>query len=78
MKGLDAILNASELLGVLIREVRVKLLVISMAGCLLGSSCRVDEGATGAIRVAFDGRDWKQIQGFRHLAKRWRTGRSRP
>ncbi len=58
MKDLDAILNASDVLGVLIREVPVKLLVISMAGCLFESSCRVDEGAVGTIHVTFDGQDY--------------------
>jgi hypothetical protein len=51
---LDAILAAGDLVAVLGREVAVRLMDISSAGCLLESSCRLETGATGLLRVQFD------------------------
>jgi hypothetical protein len=58
MDGLDAILNASDLLGVLIREVPVRLLIVSMAGCLLESPHWVCEGTIAAIHISVEGREY--------------------
>ena len=52
--ALDALLGASDLVAVLGREVLVSLVDISSAGCLLESSCRLETGATGLLRVLFD------------------------
>jgi len=52
--ALDAILAASDLVAVLGREVPVSLKDISSAGCLLESSCRLEKGATGLLRVLFE------------------------
>jgi hypothetical protein len=52
---LDAILSARDLVAVLGREVAVRLVDISSSGCLLESTCRLEEGTTGVIRVQYEG-----------------------
>ena len=52
--ALDALLRASDLVAVLGREVVVRLMDISSAGCLLESNCRLEKGATGLLRVRFE------------------------
>jgi PilZ domain len=51
--ALDALLGAADLVAVLGREVTVRLIDISSAGCLLESTCRLEKGATGLLRVRF-------------------------
>ncbi len=51
---LDAILSADDLVAVLGREVPVRLMDISSAGCLLESPCRLEKGATGLLKVQFE------------------------
>ncbi len=51
--ALDAILTAGDLVAVLGREVPVRLVDISNAGCRLESRGRLDKGATGLLRVKF-------------------------
>jgi len=48
---LDVLLSAGDLVAVLGRAVPVRLIDISNAGCLLESSCRLEKGATGHLRV---------------------------
>jgi hypothetical protein len=55
---LDAILNASDLVAVLVRDVQVTIIDISSAGCLLESPNRLEEGTTGLLRVAFEGTEY--------------------
>jgi hypothetical protein len=50
---LDDVLSASDLVAVLGREVPVRVVDISSAGCLLESASRLDKGATGLLRVTF-------------------------
>jgi hypothetical protein len=52
--SLDVMLGASDLVAVLGREVPVRLIDISSAGCLLESTCRLEKDATGLLRVRFD------------------------
>ena len=52
--ALDALLGACDLVAVLGREVVVRLMDISSAGCLLESTCRLEKGATGLLRVRFE------------------------
>ena len=54
MDALDAILSAHDLVAVLGREVGVRLVDISMSGCLLESGSRLEEGTTGLLRVVFE------------------------
>jgi hypothetical protein len=54
MDALDALLTAHDLVAVLGREVPVRLVDISTAGCLLETGCRIDKGTTGLLRVVFD------------------------
>ena len=58
MIALDAILQASDLVAVLGREVSVQLLDISASGCLLESASRITLGATGTLIVTFDGKEY--------------------
>lgn len=48
---LDDVLAADDLVGVLTREVRVRLVNISASGCLMESGARLEAGATGALTV---------------------------
>jgi hypothetical protein len=52
---LDDVLMADDLVGVLTRDVRVRLVNISTSGCLVESTARLDEGAAGALRVVVNG-----------------------
>lgn len=58
MDALDAILKANDMVAVLGREVAVRLVDISVSGCLLESSSRLTVGATGALLVTFEGKDF--------------------
>ncbi len=58
MVPLDAILQATDLVAVLGREVSVRLLDISASGCLLESASRIVLGATGSLIVTFDGKEY--------------------
>ena len=49
--ALDSMLTAGDLVAVLGREVTVRLMDISSAGCLLESTSRLEKGATGLLRV---------------------------
>lgn len=53
MDALDAILRADDLVAVLGREVAVRLLEISAAGCLLECNSRLDVGRHGSLRVKY-------------------------
>ena len=52
--ALDALLSAGDLVAVLGRAVPVRLMDISNGGCLLESTCRLEKGATGHLRVLFE------------------------
>ena len=52
--ALDVMLSATDLVAVLGRAVPVRLMDISNAGCLLESTCRLEKGATGLLRVRFE------------------------
>ena len=58
MKALDAILQASDVVAVLGRDVRVRLVDVSNSGCLIHSEARLAEGTTGKLRVTFDGAEY--------------------
>lgn len=52
---LDAVLSASDSVAVLTRELRVRLLDISLSGCRLESSHRIEPGTCGVLRMNVDG-----------------------
>jgi hypothetical protein len=56
--ALDAILQANDLVAVLGREINVRLVDISVSGCLLESGNRIEKGTTGSLRVVFDGQEY--------------------
>jgi c-di-GMP-binding flagellar brake protein YcgR len=53
--ALDAILKANDLVEVIGREISVRLVDISVSGCLLESSHRIEKGTTGSLSVVFEG-----------------------
>ncbi len=58
MDALDAILKANDVVAVLGREVAVRLLDISVSGCLLESSSCLAVGAMAALFVRFEGKEY--------------------
>lgn len=52
---LGAVLAADDLIGVLTREVRVRLVNISASGCMVESAQRLDPGTTGILRLTVGG-----------------------
>ena len=58
MEGLDAILNAHDVVAVLGRDVTVRLVDISNSGCLIQSETRLAEGTHGTLRLTFGGVDY--------------------
>jgi hypothetical protein len=52
---LDAMLKTPGLLGLLGRDLSVRLLDISLSGCLLECSAAVPAGTVATLSVAFDG-----------------------
>ena len=58
MDALDEILKAADLVAVLGRDVGVRLVDISASGCLLEAGSRLAVGASGALRVTFEGSEY--------------------
>lgn len=58
MDALDAILQANDVVAVLGREISVRLVDISVSGCLLESANRIEKGTTGSLRVMFEGQEY--------------------
>jgi hypothetical protein len=51
----DDVLAADDVVGVLTREVRVRLVNISASGCLVESGQRLEPGTAGRLRVVVEG-----------------------
>jgi len=58
MDALDAILQANDVVAVLAREVAVRLVDISVSGCLFESSRLLVVGAMGTLLVRFEGKEF--------------------
>jgi PilZ domain len=58
MDAIDAILKAGDLVAVLGREVTVRLIDISVSGCLVESSSRLALGTMGSLLVMFDSQEY--------------------
>jgi hypothetical protein len=58
MTHVKALLSSPSALGVLARDMSVRLLEISRGGCLLESSCLVPIGTLGALSVTVDGAEY--------------------
>jgi hypothetical protein len=58
MTYVKALLSSQAALGVLARDMSVRLLEISRGGCLLESSCSVPVGTLGALSVDVDGTEY--------------------
>jgi fatty acid-binding protein DegV len=52
---IDDVLSADDLVGVLTREVRVRLVNISASGCLVESTTRLEPGTAGDLRIRIGG-----------------------
>ena len=48
---IDDVLSADDCVGVITREVRVRLVNISTSGCLIESSSRLEPGTAGDLRI---------------------------
>jgi len=55
VEQLDAILQASDVVAVLGRDVAVRLIDISNSGCMVQSEIRLAEGTTGTLRLSYGG-----------------------
>lgn len=51
----DDVLGAEDAVGVLTREVKVRLVNISASGCLVESGSRLEPGTAGRLQVVVDG-----------------------
>jgi hypothetical protein len=58
MDRLDDILQAGDLLGVLGRDVTVRMLNVSGSGCLVESASPIEPGTTGVLSLRFDGQEY--------------------
>jgi hypothetical protein len=58
MHDVRALLGSQTILGVLGRDLSVRLLEISRAGCLLESGCDVAVGTLAALSVNVDGQEY--------------------
>ncbi|MGH7900015.1 MAG: PilZ domain-containing protein [Candidatus Binatia bacterium] len=54
----ESILSSGQLLGVLRREVQVRLLNLSGSGCLMESERRVEPGTIGRLRIMLGGDEY--------------------
>ena len=52
---IDDVLAADDCVGVITREVRVRLVNISTSGCLIESSTRLEAGTAGDLRIRVGG-----------------------
>jgi hypothetical protein len=55
MKPLNSLRCQVDLVGVLTREIKTRLVEISRSGCLLESGHRIEEGTIGALTLEVDG-----------------------
>jgi hypothetical protein len=52
MTALDELLSSDDVIGILARDTCVRLVNISVSGCLLESGHRLEHGTTGTLEVA--------------------------
>ena len=52
MAALADVLGSDDVIGIVARETRVRLVNISVSGCLLESAHRIEHGTTGMLEVA--------------------------
>lgn len=55
--SLDAILTEQDVIGVVRRDLRVRLVEISGSGCLLESACQIEPGAVVMLQLGVGGRE---------------------
>jgi hypothetical protein len=55
---IDDLLHADELMGVLARDIDVRLLNVSASGCLVESRLRLEAGTAGTLRLQVEGEEY--------------------
>lgn len=76
----DDVLAADDVVGVLTREVRVRLVNISASGCLVESGHRLEPGTAGRLRVSVGGESYSddvrvaRVQQRQGAAGTWHIG----
>jgi len=57
-KPQESILPTGDVLGVLTRELHVRIINCSYSGCLVETDARVEVGTVGSLRLVFDGNEF--------------------
>ena len=76
----DDVLAAEDVVGVLTREVRVRLVNISASGCLVESGNRLEPGMAGRLQVSVGGESYSddvriaRVQQRQGAASTWHIG----
>ena len=77
---LGEVLEASDAIGVLARDIRVRLVNISASGCLIETSQRLEAGTTGVLRLYAAGETFAdgvrvtRVQGVAGRGAAWQVG----
>jgi hypothetical protein len=77
---IDDVLEADDFVGVITREVRVRLVDISSSGCLIESSLRLEPGTAGDLRICVGGETYAddvriaRVQQVQGAGSTWRVG----
>ena len=77
---IDDVLEADDCVGVITREVRVRLVNISTSGCLLESSLRLEAGTAGDLRIRVGGETYAddvriaRVQQVQGAGSTWQVG----
>ncbi len=77
---LARLLASDDVIGILTRETDVRLVNISVSGCLLESAVRLEPGTTGCLTVVIDGRACEDTVRVTRVVpvyaggSRWRVG----
>jgi hypothetical protein len=58
MASLHEILTASDLIGVLTRDLSIRVLNVSRGGCLLETGSALEAGTIAVLRVSIDGQEY--------------------
>lgn len=74
------VLSSDDLVGVLTRETRVRLMNISASGCLVESNSRLDPGISGALTIRVNGETYAddvritRVQQVQGAGATWQIG----
>ncbi len=77
---IDDVLAADDCVGVITREVRVRLVNISTSGCLIESGARLEPGTAGELRIRVEGETYAdsvriaRVQQVQGAGSTWQIG----